>query len=318
MDCNKIGNNVKSPEKMSAYKARQADGAYGKIYGLLILTFVIWGSLYVVSKYVLGKLPTFTTSFFRFSIAYITLTLIGKRRKATTVIAGKDIPWLLVLGIFGYFMSVGAQLLGTKYAGASMASLLNALNPVTMTFFGALILHEKLTIRKIAGLILALAGVYTILGDGIAVSGVGIAFSLFSVVLWSLISVLMRTVSQKYDSIQVTRYGVGIAAVCYFPIAVHEAIGGEISFDFPCVLALLYMSIVCTGIAYLLWNKCLSNLEAGVCSAFYPVQPMVSAFLGMIFLGEKTDLAFGLGSLLIVAGILINLSGGWKKRSKKR
>lgn len=38
--------------------------------GCLILTFVLWGSLYVVSKYILGRLPTFTISFLRFSIAF--------------------------------------------------------------------------------------------------------------------------------------------------------------------------------------------------------------------------------------------------------
>ena len=48
----------------------------------LIITFVLWGSLYVVSRYVLGKLGPFTISFARFVIAFLTLTLmLGKRRK---------------------------------------------------------------------------------------------------------------------------------------------------------------------------------------------------------------------------------------------
>lgn len=139
--------------------------------------FYIVGEPYVVSKYVLGKLPTFTISFLRFVIAFITLTLMGRKRRAA--IARRDVPWLLVLGVCGYFAAVGAQLLGTKYAGASMASLLNALNPVTITLFGAVILHERLTMRKAAGLILALIGVYTILGGGTAGSRLGIICVLF-------------------------------------------------------------------------------------------------------------------------------------------
>lgn len=39
----------------------------------------------------------------------------------------------------GYFIAVGAKLLGTKYAGASTVSLINSMNPVTMTLFGAII-----------------------------------------------------------------------------------------------------------------------------------------------------------------------------------
>ena len=36
-------------------------GARKKGYIYLILTFTLWGSLYVVSKFVLGRLPAFKT-----------------------------------------------------------------------------------------------------------------------------------------------------------------------------------------------------------------------------------------------------------------
>lgn len=152
----------------------------------------------------------------------------------------------------------------------------------------AMMLHEPLTKGKAAG----------------------IALSLFSVLCWSLVSVLMRRVTQKYDAISVTRYGVGIAALCYLPVCLWEiAETGGIHLDAPGILALLYMGVVCTGGAYYLWNKSLSLLDASTCSAFYPVQPLVSAGLGMLFLGEKTGLGFWIGALLIVAGIFVNLFG---------
>lgn len=152
----------------------------------------------------------------------------------------------------------------------------------------AMMLHEPLTKGKAAG----------------------IALSLFSVLFWSLVSVLMRRVTQKYDAISVTRYGVGIAALCYLPVCLWEiAETGGIHLDAPGILALLYMGVVCTGGAYYLWNKSLSLLDASTCSAFYPVQPLVSAGLGMLFLGEKTGLGFWIGALLIVAGIFVNLFG---------
>lgn len=281
-------------------------------YGYLILTFMLWGSLFVVSKYVLGKLPTFTVSFLRFVIAFATLSLI--RQKTYDKIERKDTPYLFLIGIGGYFIAVGAQLLGTKYAGASLASLLNALNPVTMTMFAAVFLREKLTGKKIAGLLLALAGVYAILGGEQSINKIGIVFSLFAVLLWSAISVLMRKITQKYDSMQVTRYGIGIAALCYFPVSLYEALsGGQFQLDIPCVLSLLYMGAVCTGIAYYLWNKSLSILEAGTCSAFYPVQPLVSAGLGILLLNEQIGTAFWIGSVFIAVGIYLNLTGAYKE-----
>lgn len=279
-----------------------------KGYVFLIITFILWGSLYVVSKYVLGKMPTFTISFFRFVLAFLALSIItGKTEKK---IEKQDYKYILLIGVAGYFIAVGAQLLGTKYAGASMASLINSMNPVTMTIFGAILLKEKLNMRKIAGIILAVVGVYAILGNGAKTGATGIILSIFSVILWSVVSVFTRKITQKYDSLQVTRYGTGIATICYFPVCVLELLAGEtVRIDGSCIISLLYMGIICTGAAYFLWNKSLSTLEAGTCSAFYPIQPLVSTVFGIILLHEKVDTSFFIGAIFIVAGVFINLKG---------
>lgn len=54
----------------------------------------------------------------------------------------EDWKYFLFIGAIGYFVSVGAQIVGTKYAGASVASLINATNPIFITFFAVLILGE--------------------------------------------------------------------------------------------------------------------------------------------------------------------------------
>lgn len=280
----------------------------------LLITFTLWGSLYVVSKYTLGKLPPFTISFFRFVIATLTLTLmLGRPEKK---IERKDYKYILLIGAVGYFGAVGAQLLGTKYAGASVASLINSLNPVTMTLFGVLILGEALNAYKIIGILLALAGVYVIMGHGTGGNGsLGIILSLISVIVWSFVSVMTRKAARKYQPLQITRDSAAVAALCYLPVCIWEISSGQaVRFDWPAAAALVYMGSVCTGAAYFLWNESLSILEAGVCSAFYPIQPLVAAVLGAIFLHEVIGLSFWAGALLIVAGILVNLLLGNRSR----
>lgn len=282
-------------------------------YFFLLLTVTLWGSLYVVSKYTLGKLPTFTISFIRFILAFLFLFILAP--KPSKKLAREHVPYILCIGFVGYFIAIGAQLLGTKYAGASMASLLNSMNPVTMTIFSAIILHEKLTFRKILGILLAVFGVYVILGGNTIDAALpGILLSLFSVITWSFVSVLVRKVTAQYDALYITRLGFGVAAVCYLPVAIGELIMTKtnvisvLSQNPSCLLALIYMALMCTGIAHLLWNKSLAILDVSVCSAFYPIQPMVSTLLGVLLLGEQVTWIFGLGALLIVAGVLISLS----------
>ncbi len=75
---------------------------------------------------------------------------------------------------------MGAQILGTKYAGPSVAALINAMNPVFITLLAVILLKEKLTFSKVFALLTTLAGAYIILGGAKNVGTViGIAFSLF-------------------------------------------------------------------------------------------------------------------------------------------
>lgn len=279
----------------------------------LILTFSLWGSLYVVSVFVLGKLPTFTISCIRFLLAWLALSMFTRHTEKK--LDKKDFPYVLLLGAGGYFLAVGAQLLGTKLSGSAMASLINSMNPVTMTLFGALLFHEKLTKKKIIGICLALVGVYSILGSNAKNAGLtGILLSLFAVVSWSFVSVISKRVTGKYNSLYITKLGTGIAFLCYLPVSLFEIVKGHgvalhvLATDISCIFALCYMGFLCTGLAYWLWNQSLLKLEASTCSSFYPIQPMVSTFLGILCFQEVITKGFLLGSLFIIVGVLLSLS----------
>lgn len=274
-------------------------------YLYLLLTFSLWGSLYVVGKFALGKLPVFTVSLLRYLIAVIVLFSIIYIKKLGRI-QKKDYRYVAVVGFAGYFLSLGAQLIGTKLAGASMASLVNSMNPVFITIAAAIMLKEKLTVKKAAGIFLSLAGVYIIVGSNAQGQIAGIFISLGSVVLWSIVSVYVRKISQKYSPLLITAYGMLVAVFCNIPVAAAEiALGQSVHADKSALLALLYMGIFCTGFAHLLWNQSLSMTEAGICSAFYPIQPLVSVILGIVFLHETITASFLIGCIVIVAGVLV-------------
>ena len=277
-------------------------------YLYLVITFCAWGSLYVVSKFALEKVPVVTVLCLRYFIAGITLCLINKNRKKKRI-ERKDIKYVVFIGVAGYFLSVGAQLLGIELSDASMASLVNSMNPIAIMIFAAIILKEKLTVKKVISVILAVIGVYIIIGD-VKGSGemLGILFSVFSVISWAFVSIMVKRITQKYDSSIITTYCMFIAAACTCPFSIIEvATKTNIQFDWTAIISLLYMGIICTALAYTLWNKSLSIIEAGTCSLFYPLQPMVSVLLGMIFLGEKINMNFIFGAVLIIGGALFSI-----------
>lgn len=324
----------------------------------LVFAFVIWGSLYVVSSIVLRYVPTFAVMFCRFANAFVTLSIIlkaetrrshhesidgqktnftapeGDSRERKTNLAAPERDsrerktrldrrgwkYVLLMGVLGYAVGAGIQLIGTKYAGSSMASLINSLNPVTISIMAIPILHEKLTSNKITGILMAVFGVYLILGTGGSFNLPGTLMSILSVLLWSLVSVLTRQGLSEYNPLVVTRSAIGIAAVCDFIFAVieHFITHSPIQINAGVITGLLYMGIFCTGIAYILWNQGLAALPASNCSALYPIQPLTSTVMGVIFFHETVGLSFAAGAAFIVIGVLLCLLGGMLFSRRKR
>ena len=70
------------------------------------------------------------------------------------------------------------------------------------------------------------------------------------------------------------------------------------------ILAVLYMGIFGTAVTHSLWNYSLRVMDASFCSMFYPMQPLVSSILGVLFLHEAITPGFVLGALMICCGIV--------------
>lgn len=281
------------------------------VYIYLITAIAAWGSMYVVSKCILAVVPAFTVLFIRYALAAAALLLLLGRNKRQQL-ERQDYKYILLIGFGGYFLSTGAQLLGTSLANASQAALINSLNPIFIMLFAVPVLKEKITLHKLVSVLASIAGVYIIIG-GAGENGelTGILISLFSVVTWSLTSVTLRQVMQKYHPLLITTYGMLIALACSLPVAVFElanAPQARQTLLHPGILCgLIYIGLVCTALAHMLWNKSLSMIEAGRCALFYPLQPLIATLFGVLFLDEKLTLSFIAGGALILGGILVSV-----------
>ena len=138
-------------------------------YLLLALTTVLWGSLYTASKVLLDVIQPFTLLCLRYIIAAIAMTILQRTRKPDPNgkprrIKGGDWKFVIMFGLGGYVLSIGLQQYGTKLAGASLASLINCMNPIAICFFAVLLLHERMTMKKVVCIVSAVAGAVCIVG----------------------------------------------------------------------------------------------------------------------------------------------------------
>ena len=100
----------------------------GRTLGAICLALAasIWGSMYVVSKYVLEFVPPFTLLWLRYAIAGLLLAIIMIAANQYKV-AKKDLLLLVWIGFIGYFVSVdavsGHQIIRCSYRGIDYRKL---------------------------------------------------------------------------------------------------------------------------------------------------------------------------------------------------
>lgn len=276
-------------------------------YLYLLMVFIIWGSLYVVSKYALATIPPITVLLFRYLISVVVLAILVKK-VGFKKIKKEHIKYFIAIGGLGYAVSIAFQLIGTNLMDASLASLINSLNPIAISVLAAIFLGEKLTGRKIISIVISILGVYIILGKGSGnINILGIIASVSSVMLWSTASIVIRKISGEYDPVLIAFYGMLVAIVFILPASIVELQYKPCTFTVSSVLSVIYLAVVCTAVAHTLWNKSLSMIDASTCSMLYPLQPLTSAVMGVLVLNEKLTLNYIIGGILISLGIVIAL-----------
>lgn len=269
-----------------------------------------WGSLYVAGKWALPYVPPVTLSTIRMLIAALTLLApVVVRREPWP--GRRDLPLIAVLGFFGFTFAMGTVFVGVELSSAHNGALLTATSPVFIALLAALVLKEQIRWMQVLSLAVAMLGVVAIVGFPEPGSGpnplLGNAILVANAVAWAFYSVLGKVATQKYPPLVVTGVASLFGILFTMPFALWEAsrypwrpVGLDV------VLVVLWLGVVCTALAFYLWNKGFEGMPAASAALFHPVQPLVGGLLSTILLGEVLTLPFLAGAAAIIAGVLLS------------
>ncbi|MBR4018145.1 MAG: DMT family transporter [Clostridia bacterium] len=274
-------------------------------YISLLITFLLWGSIYVASSYATGVLSPAVVACGRY-IAGTAVLWIMARGKLKTPIDKADIKYFILIAALGYYLTITFNTIGIKLSGASVSSVINSMMPVGISIAAAAMLKERITAVNIGCIAAAIAGTVIVMGGGSEANVLGVAFMLGGLVAWSIATIYIKKLSQKYPSEMIGAYAMAMSLVIHLPVAAMDIARNGIQLQNGAVLAVLYMGIFTTGVAQYLWGKSLAALDAGVCSMFYPLQPVFSVILGRLFLSEQLRPNFFIGAGIIALTVVIN------------
>lgn len=278
-------------------------------YAIMSISF--WGISFVSTKAVLDKLDPYTLLVLRFGIGALFLLVLLVLKRYPLNIPLKYIPHLIVLGILGVFIHQVIQATALLTINASAAGWIISFSPVFTVILSVFFLHEKMTLLKASGIIVAIIGVLLVTTSSNQHSlqlpvNIGYLLMILSTLNWAIYSVLLKKLDIQLPSLVVTFYMCLIGFTLTTPFLVRNK-GWEIMPFLTSVewAHLLFLGVFVSGVAYWYWAKALEVLEASQVSLFLYLEPVATLITAVLLLREKIIPVSILGGVIIIVGVIV-------------
>jgi len=287
-----------------------------KAYSALLLACALWAVSFVATKKALESAPPLTVVALRLIVsAACFLVWLGmtRRRHPLSVLHGFGTR-LVLLSLCGGTFHYGLQTVGLQYTSASNGSLYAVTAPVTIAVLGALFLRERLTFGKTVGILIALAGVLTVMGleelRSFELGGRiwGDLLVLTSIVLWGVFTVLGKSAADRLGAPIMTAAVTVLAAVTMLPVGYWELERRGVSLralSLEAWAAIAFLGIGCSFLATLLYFVALEKSESQKVGVFLYTIPPMTAIVANLVLHEALGMRFFVGSALVIGGVVL-------------
>ncbi|MCX5918702.1 MAG: DMT family transporter [Deltaproteobacteria bacterium] len=278
-------------------------------YLALTATSLLFGLSFVATKFALKSIPPFTLIFLRFFLALLFLGVIYFRKSRTPLLPGDRwrlfLVSLIVPGL--YFL---AETYGLKLSSATSVSLLISTIPIFAAIFAFFLMGEKVGIWRAGGIFLSIAGVGIIVaagGHGLEMERMiqaGNLLGLGAALCAGLYLAMGRDLMARYSPLTITTFQALFTVALFLPLAGWEQWGHRWDKVQPLtLLAVVYLALFCSVLAFFLWNYGISRLEASKAAVFTNLVPVFTVVGAYGFLGERIQPDQIIGGALVIAGV---------------
>ena len=284
-------------------------------YLVVLLVCLLWGGSIPFIRVSEGGLPPLLLATGRVALATFLLWLYTRLIREPVLLPRAYFWHGVILGIlFGFTMLF--LYLGLVFTNAARGTIFYSTKPFWVAVGAHFLVSDRLTPMKIAGLIVALAGVYfAFLGPGLSASGtdLGNLMETAAALFFSATAIYTKWLSmrEKLSHYQ-TLFPMMLFAI---PILLVSTLifewGHPINLNVIDLLGFAYQSLGAQFLAYILWFWLIYRYPVSQVASFTFLVPLVGVILSALFLGERTPDTLWLGLALVAAGIvLVN----WPKR----
>lgn len=275
----------------------------------ITLSMIIFGTIGIFRRWI--PLPSSFIAMSRGAVGaaflLIVLALRGKRLDLRAI--RRKFPMLCLTGAM-----LGANWIllfeAYNYTSVATATLCYYFAPMFIILASPALLHERLTRRKLICVAAAVLGMVFV--SGVAETGVqdlselkGVFLGLAAAVLYAGIVLFNKRITGVSGTDR-TVVQLAMSSVTLLPYVLLTEKVGALTFSSATVALLVFVGIVHTGLAYLLYFGSIPHISAQTAAILSYIDPVLAVVLSALFLHEGMSVLSVVGAVLVIGAALVS------------
>jgi len=279
-------------------------------YSLIMIAIIFWGTSFIATKTLLSELTPETIISLRLILGSLLLTILAVLTRNKFSIKLKSHGYILILALIAVF-HLWIQVTGLKFTTASNTGWIIGTAPIFMAIQAAIFFKEKIKIVQAAGILIAMFGVLLLIGKGdfkniSLIENKGDLMVLGSAFTWGVYSMVNKKISLSYSPLMTILYLFLMMAIIIIPFNINESsVNSVIHLSTVGWISILFLGLLCSGVAYVIWAQALRDLESARVGAFLYFEPIVTVVAAWFFLSESISILMIVSGIIITAGVLL-------------
>ena len=223
----------------------------------------------------------------------------------------KDFFRLALCGLFGVAINQLFFFDGLNLTTPINAAIIMTVNPVLVIIISALLIGEKITVKKIIGIVLGIIGAGALILNSGSVSFdndffIGNLLVLINATSYAIYLVLVKGLMKKYNPLTVMFFVFLFGLFFVLPFGYQDLNSVNIdSFTNDIYLKILFVVVCTTFIAYLLNAFALKSLNPSIVSIYIYLQPVLASVIAILYNSDTIDYIKIVSSIFIFIAVFL-------------
>jgi len=276
---------------------------------------ILFSAKAVLAKYMyLFGIDAVSTLLLRMVFAlpvYVIIALVYRAKNRNLQHRPSDYMALVLLGMLGYYLASYFDFSGLQYITASLERLILFVYPTMVLILSRIMYKTPITRQQVLAIIITYSGIVVAFSGGIQTSAgntniaLGTVLIFASALTYSFYLIQSGRYIPKFGTVYFTSVAMTVSCAS---VVVHYLLSGSTGlFDFPSevYISAAAMALFSTVIPSFLISEAIRRMGSNNVSIIGSFGPVSTIILATIFLNEKITLLQFIGTMVVIAGVMI-------------